>query len=365
MKKLNFTKEDYIRYSLIVFVCVVYLLIQIFNNQISMLLFKSSRIENEITQSDFEIDFIDVGQGDSILIRLPDDKLILVDTGPEKSSKKLISYLKKRMNKFDINKISYLILTHPDSDHVGGSLGVLKNIKVDKILRPKILINSETSKYGNLGYGYTSSENYVETIKYASKKFDMEFFDTNTLIKSKEYKIDFLTPNKDVYFSNNNNDLNDINTNEYSPIIMIEYGGRKILLTGDATDKTEKELLSLYEKEMLDVDILKVSHHGSKSSTSEEFLKVVKPEYAIISVGKNSYGHPAYELLKRLDESNVKNTLSTKKYKTIKIGIDDNLEILISLESEIERIDLPLVFTICLISIAILCKKQINSKKNI
>ena len=363
MKKFNFTKEDYIRYSLIVFICVFYLLIQIFSNQISILLFKTSRIENEIIKSEFEIDFIDVGQGDSILIRLPDEKLILVDTGPEKSSEELVKYLKKRMKKFDINKISYLILTHPDSDHVGGSLRVLKNIKIDKILRPKILINSETSKYGNLGYGYTTSKHYVETIKYASKKFDMEFFDTNTKIKSKQYKIDFLTPNKDVYFSNNKNDLNDINTNEYSPMIMIEYGGKKILLTGDATDKTEKELLNLYEKEMLDVDILKVSHHGSNTSTSEEFLKIIKPEYAIISVGKNSYGHPSYELLKRLEENNVKNILSTKKYETIKIGIDDN--ILLSLESKIEMLDLPFIFCICLILIAILCKKQINSKKNI
>lgn len=212
---------------------------------------------------------IDVGQGDSSLLRI-NNKNILIDTGGNKNyntSKDTITYLKS----LGIRKIDYLILTHGDYDHLGDCPYLLSNFKVDKIF-----INN-------------SSDNILEKnlIKKGAKKI------VNYMISVGKYKIYILSMDSD-------------SENENSLVTYTNINGHNIILMGDATEKTEKYLINEYN--LPKMDILKVGHHGSKTSTSKEFLKIIKPEYALISVGENNYGHPNKEVIKKLSSSKIYTT---------------------------------------------------------
>ena len=213
---------------------------------------------------------IDVGQGDSSLLRI-NNKNILIDTGGNKyyhTSKDTITYLKS----LGIRKIDYLILTHGDFDHLGDSLYFINNFKVNKIF-----INSTT-------------DNIIEKnlIKKGAKKID------NYKLYIGKYIVYLLS-------------MNDINENDNSIVTYTNLNNHNIILMGDATKKVENYLINEYN--LPKMDILKVGHHGSKTSTSENFLKIVNPKYALISVGKNNnYGHPNKEVINRLKNKKVYTT---------------------------------------------------------
>ena len=233
---------------------------------------------------------IDVGQGDSVLIELPNNKIVLVDTGGTMTYKDeewqkrrnqyslansiIIPYLKSR----GIKKIDYLILTHGDYDHMGEAINLVNNFKVEKIIF-------------NCG-GYNDLEQ--ELIKVLDKK-KIKYYSC-----IKQLNID----NNNLYFLNNGDYDNE---NNNSNVIYTELNNYKLLLMGDASVEVEEDLIEKYN--LQDIDILKVGHHGSKTSSSNEFINEVNPKYSIISVGKNNrYGHPNDEVLDNLKYSKIYRT---------------------------------------------------------
>lgn len=260
--------------------------------------------------SDLKIHFIDVEQGDCILIITPCNRTILMDAGVENESitKNVVSYLKN----LNIKKIDYLIATHPDSDHIGGFKEIFDKFKVKFVFRP--YVKSSNVKTDNLKERFNPpNANFCETYVYADfinavnkERSDWVYIcsDTDLIFDYGEYfslKIDFLTPTadlKDLWY----NDLND-----YSPIIKLSFGSFTAIFTGDASNYVEQEALNNYSNLILDCDLLKVAHHGASTSTSHDFLKSVTPKYAVISCGAgNIYSHPKQSVLTELLNFNCK-----------------------------------------------------------
>ena len=226
-----------------------------------------------------EILFLDVSQGDSILLHYPHNKYnILIDTGGnynyEISKNIIIPYLKSK----GINKIDYLILTHGDYDHMGESINLIENFKVEKVI-------FNCGPYNDLE---------KELIKVLEKK-KIKYYSC-----IKELNID----NSKLYFLQTKEYDNE---NDNSSVIYFNYYNYKSLFMGDASTEREKDILEKYN--LKDVDFLKVGHHGSNTSSSEEFINSINPKYSLISVGKNNrYGHPNKEVLDTLNDSKIYRT---------------------------------------------------------
>ena len=250
----------------------------IFISIVSLISITSIKIPKEL-----KINFIDVGQGDSCLITTPQNKKVIVDSGGSESydvgKNVLLPYLLDKR----ITKIDYIMISHFDTDHCKGFEYVLENIKVKNVIISK---QSETS------------ENFKQIMKIIRKKR------INLIIvqKGSKIKIDNFTT-VDILSPQSENIADNMNDN--SIVAKFEAYNFSILFTGDASEKIEKELIK--EKINLKSDILKVSHHGSKTGTSEEFLKSVKPKIALIGVGENNkFGHPTEDVIKRLTENKIK-----------------------------------------------------------
>ena len=250
----------------------------IFISIVSLISITSIKIPKEL-----KINFIDVGQGDSCLITTPQNKKVIVDSGGSESydvgKNVLLPYLLDKR----ITKIDYIMISHFDTDHCKGFEYVLENIKVKNVIISK---QSETS------------ENFKQIMKIIRKKR------INLIIvqKGSKIKIDNFTT-VDILSPQSENIADNMNDN--SIVAKFEAYNFSILFTGDASEKIEKELIK--EKINLKSDILKVSHHGSKTGTSEEFLKSVKPKIALIGVGENNkFGHPTKDVIKRLTENKIK-----------------------------------------------------------
>jgi competence protein ComEC len=228
----------------------------------------SSSLNGNIT-----IDFIDVGQGDSELIR-QGNQTMLIDTGPGSSESKLISFLSSQ----NISEINYLIMTHPHEDHIGNADVVLQKYKVDNLLMTQYTTN--TKAFENL----LTAANTAKTkgMKVTNPSLGSSF-------KLGDATCQVLGPV--------NPDSGDLNT--CSIVLEITFGKIKFLFTGDAQASNESGMIAKgYD---LSADVLKVGHHGSNTSTSQAFLNAVKPKYAMIEVGKgNTYGHPTQTTLNRL-----------------------------------------------------------------
>ena len=243
---------------------------------------------------------LDVGQGDSLFLKLPNNKgNILIDTGGKVSfsdndydyvTNITIPYLKAE----GVNHLDYLIVTHGDYDHMGDAIKLINNFKVDKV----IFNNDE---YNDL------EQNLIKVLKNKNIKYYQNIeklnLEGNTLY--------FL--NKGIYDNENDN----------SSVIYTKINGIKLLLMGDAGIETEKDILARYN--LKNIDILKVGHHGSKTSTSASFVNDIKPKYSVISVGKNNnYGHPNKEVLKNLKNSVI---YRTDQIGSIKFKLNNKLEI--------------------------------------
>ena len=237
-----------------------------------------------------EITFIDVGQGDSIFIKWPNNKCnILIDTGGSMSyekenwknrnsnysiSKSIITYLKS----IGVIKLDYLILSHGDYDHMGEAINFVNNFKVDKVI-------------------FNCGE-FDELEQDLIKVLDKNKIPYYSCIK--ELNID---DNK-LYFLNNKDYGNE---NDNSSVIYTELNNHKFLFMGDAGIKREKDILDKYN--IKDIDFLKIGHHGSNTSSSKEFIEEANPKYSLISVGKNNrYGHPKESVLDILSNSKIYRT---------------------------------------------------------
>ena len=250
----------------------------IFISIVSLISITSIKIPKEL-----KINFIDVGQGDSCLITTPQNKKVIVDSGGSESydvgKNVLLPYLLDKR----ITKIDYIMISHFDTDHCKGFEYVLENIKVKNVIISK---QSE------------SSENFKQIMKIIRKKrINLIVVQKGTKIKIDNFTtVDILSPQSESIADN---------MNDNSIVAKFEAYNFSILFTGDASEKIEKELIK--EKINLKSDILKVSHHGSKTGTSEEFLKSVKPKIALIGVGENNkFGHPTKDVIKRLTENKIK-----------------------------------------------------------
>jgi len=229
--------------------------------------------------SRLEVDFLDVGQGDAILIKTPGGQNILIDGGPDKT---VIKRLGENLAWWD-KQIDLMILTHPHDDHVTGLIEVLKRYGVKRILYTGAAHNAP---------------NYLAWLKTArDKKVPLTIIDkAQTVNLGEQTKLEILYPGRSLL----NKTLADLN--DSSIIIKLVHGQNKFLLTGDAGLEVEKTLLA--GEADLAADILKVGHHGSEYSTSQEFLEKIKPRIAVIQVGAgNDFGHPNLRIIKRLERT--------------------------------------------------------------
>lgn len=265
------------------------------------------------------VHFIDVGQGDCIAINLPDGKTMLIDAGPNSASKNVSDYLLTNVvNHRSNRKLDYVVLTHSDADHIGGMSKILTTFKIGTIFRPAIA-STVDDDYGVASCSSTS-DTYASVIARVKQLQESGTTVITTVrgltIEGSNYTIEFLSPFKDTYTT----------TNEYSPYILLNCFGKSFLFTGDATKENETELMT-YEPS-LDIDVLKVAHHGSNSSTSSEFMAYISPKYAVISVGKNnSFGHPTSETLANIRSVvNGDNVLMTSAVSNVSFVIGDGYE---------------------------------------
>ncbi|WP_238881339.1 ComEC/Rec2 family competence protein [Clostridium sp. YIM B02551] len=240
---------------------------------------KGNTISSETqTTSGVKIHYIDVGQGDAILIQYK-DKNLLIDSSTSKEDKKFKNYI----NSLKIKKFDAIVATHPDEDHIGNMDWVIKNFDVGKFYAPKK--KTTTAAFKDMVAELNNKDLKINVLKGGS-----------TIDFSPDLKLDVFAPNSDNYGDDNNN---------YSAIIKLTYGNNTALFTGDAEKESEAE--TLQKGYNLKSDILKVGHHGSSTSTSKNFLQAVNPKYAIISCGKdNKYGHPHKETIDKLKAAKVK-----------------------------------------------------------
>jgi len=223
------------------------------------------------------IHFIDVGQADAILVQLPNEESILIDAGNNDDGQMVVDYI----NQLKIDRIDYLIGTHPHEDHIGGLDNVINNFETGKVYMPQV--NHTTETYREL----------LTAIKAKGKK-SVTAQAGKELINTDELEVKLLGPVKE------HDELNN-----WSVVTKIKYGNNSFLFTGDMESEAEKDILNAGFN--LESDLLKVAHHGSSSSTTQSFLEAVKPKYGIISVGSdNDYGHPSSFTLQRLKDYGVK-----------------------------------------------------------
>ena len=261
-----------------------------------------------------QVDFLDVGQGDSAFIQTPGNHQILIDGGPDST---LLQKLSQRMPFWD-KTIDLVILTHPEKDHMAGLLDILKRYKVDNFLWTGIVKNDAENKELALllrqaqepkNYFLAGLVNSVPTRVITSKAGEK--------INVGNVVIDIIYPFEDLAGKDVKNTSND--TCVVSKII---YGESSFLFTGDISSVAEKQLVNSGEN--ISADVLKVAHHGSKYSTSDLFISAVKPKIAVIEVGaKNTYGHPTPEVLQRLEKFGIK-VFRTDKDGDVKFVSDGN-----------------------------------------
>ena len=219
------------------------------------------------------IKFIDVGQGEAILIALP-EKTMLIDAGPTGSAPKIAQVLQE----LGRDKIDYLVATHPDEDHIGGMADVISNTQIGTIYAPNKTNNTATYR------------KFLTTIQ--NNNLQITLAEAGTIIdQTDSYKLEILWPKKDANFPD---------TNDYSIIIKLTVGNKTFLFTGDAPTS------AILDSNPGHIDVLKVSHHGSRTGTTEVLIHKLSPTYAVLSYAvDNSYGHPMQSVLNALHKHSV------------------------------------------------------------
>jgi len=224
-----------------------------------------------------EINFYDIGQGDGIMVEAGNDIQVVIDGGP---SDKMVEKIGKDLPFYD-RQIELMIMTHPDKDHLGGLVDVLKYYQVEQVLITGIECDTAVCQEFN------------KIIK--EKNIPVKIAQAGQIINLGEGTyLGIFSPRENLFGRKFKDD------NDTSIVAKLISNGRSALFTGDIGFKVENELME--GNTNLDSDILKVSHHGSKYATSSKFLEATSPQIAVISVGKNSYGHPAEELLSRIND---------------------------------------------------------------
>lgn len=250
----------------------------------------------EVTSSpdNLEIYYLDVGNADSILIRYHDSN-VLIDAGNNGDGEKLVNYF----NELGIKKFKYVIGTHAHEDHVGGMDDIINNFKINHFYMPSTITTTKTF------------EDILDSLDKNNVKFETPEIDHKFKVEDLNFRI--------IYIGDDKEDLN-----KTSIILKMTYKNTSYLFTGDTTSEIENQILD----KNIESTVLKVAHHGSQYSSSAKFLNKVKPQYAIIEVGKNNdYGHPKDIVLKKLNKVGAK-IYRTDRDKTIHLISDgDNIKI--------------------------------------
>ena len=261
--------------------------------------------KNDIDYSEhsFAIHYIDVGQGDAALV-VCDDKTMLIDGGKPSASSIIYTYLKN----LNIDYLDYIVASHADDDHISGLSAPLAKMKVGNVIAPET--EADTRSYNSLK---TKTEEQGLTIQHPKPGDSIDLGSS---------KIEFYGPITESESDRNNGSI----------VMKIIYGDTSFLFTGDAEREEEQEILNAgYD---LSTTVLKVGHHGSKNSTTYPFLREIMPQYAVISVGDNSYGHPTEDTLSRLRDADVKvyrtdmqgDIIATSDGKTVTITTKKNAD---------------------------------------
>ncbi len=238
-----------------------------------------------------EVHYIDVGQADAILIKQGEHSM-LIDAGKNTTKDYLNNYIIDK----NITKFEYVVGTHVHEDHIGGMDMIVKNFDIDNIFFPKSTSNTKTF------------ENFISAVKLKNKKIYSP--KSGEKFKFGDAELEIIAPNSSKY-----DDLNN-----YSICIKLTYKKIKFLFMGDAEELSEREILD----NNLDIDcnVLKLGHHGSKTSTSSQFLEKVSPQYAVLSCGKNNdYSHPAKTTMLKLKANDIK-VFRTDESGTIVLSTD-------------------------------------------
>ena len=233
--------------------------------------------EDADVSGNFAVHFIDVGQGDSILIQTPDGQYMLIDTGERNQYDKLSAYL----DHYNVKDFKYVIFTHPHSDHIGSSDKIVKNYNIETLIMPDVVHTTKTF------------ERLISEIE--KKELPVTRADAGLRFDFGEAEFMILSPSPKNYD----------NLNNYSVVVKMTYKENEFLFTGDMEKEPENEVMEFCDENgiSLSADVLKVAHHGSSTSSQEAFLSRINPEYAVILCGAgNSYNHPNLKTVERLED---------------------------------------------------------------
>jgi len=255
-----------------------------------------------LSSDNLRITFLDVGQGDSSLVELPDKKVMLIDAGSDDidaGSRIIAPYLWSR----GIRKIDYMVLSHPHPDHYGGFIYIMDNFDVGEIW-----VNSRETR--------EAAEFFK---KMHSEKIPGKVLRRGDVLETGDYKIYVFHPYEEFFTGSPKGEY--YNENNYSLVLKIDTGNASVLFTGDIENEAEEDVVHLGK--WLTSDILKVPHHGGRTSSSEEFLKMVSPQTAVVSTGRNNpFNHPNEEAVERYKDAGIK-LFRTDKHGAVTVILKD------------------------------------------
>lgn len=263
---------------------------------ISFYFFYSYKFDKE--NNNLEVYFFDSGQADSILIKTPEQKNIIIDFGSEQGLKEL-----EKIIPWWNKKIDLIIITHPHDDHITGLIPIIKKYQIEKII------------YTGINYNSNIYNELLQLIYDYNISLEISSFDKNINLGT-ECNLKIIYPINNLYKKT----VDDVN--DSSIISHFNCKNKTFIFMGDAGNKPEEEIMNIGIN--LKSDVIKIGHHGSITATSQKFLEKVKPKIAIIMVGKeNNFDHPNLRILKRLERMDIK-IFRTDKHGTIKITSDGN-----------------------------------------
>lgn len=340
--------EFYIKVCLIFLVATIFIIIFITQN--GRMFFEFYPYTEKFKGNEFQLHVIDVGNGDAMILKFPNNQSMMIDTGDENYSDVVESYVQQYLWSEDLDKIDHLVLTHADSDHVGGAKAIIDRFKVVNLYRPKVYSLTESQTLETLeDYNISETKTYDSVIDKAyQENCNMIFNEAGITLYLGGAKVEFLAPLYQNYSVSNN----------YSAVIKITYQTKTFLFMGDAQTSAEQTLIDKYGDD-LKADVLKVGHHGSHTSSSAEFLQVVKPEYAILSCNASEY-YPHEDVVENLKNVNA-TMLSTGIRGSFAMTVENNK--IIYANAEKPSNDLALVFTIFLLLIFIIWENPFKKVK--